>query len=32
MDIDTDVSVNGAHQDKANIDPVGLMVGVGYRF
>ncbi|OXS13962.1 outer membrane protein OmpW [Zobellella denitrificans] len=32
MDIDTDVSVNGNHVDKANIDPVGLMVGLGYRF
>ncbi|MFH7566092.1 OmpW family outer membrane protein [Oceanimonas smirnovii] len=32
MDIDTDVSVNGAHVDNTNIDPIGLMVGLGYRF
>ena len=32
MDIDTDVSVGGSQVDTANIDPVGLMVGLGYRF
>ncbi|GAA3711895.1 outer membrane beta-barrel protein [Oceanisphaera sediminis] len=32
MDIDTDVSVNGVYQDTANIDPIGLMVGLGYSF
>ncbi|WP_298720621.1 OmpW family outer membrane protein [uncultured Oceanisphaera sp.] len=32
MDIDTDVSVNGNYVDTANIDPIGLMVGLGYRF
>ena len=32
MDIDTDVSVNGNKVDQTNIDPVGLMVGLGYKF
>ncbi|OYD21142.1 OmpW family outer membrane protein [Oceanimonas baumannii] len=32
MDIDTDVTVNGVHVDNTNIDPIGLMVGLGYRF
>lgn len=32
MDIDTDVSVDGTRVDKTGIDPVGLMVGLGYRF
>jgi outer membrane protein len=32
MDIDTDVSVDGAHVEKTSIDPIGLMVGLGYRF
>ncbi|OXY80419.1 OmpW family outer membrane protein [Oceanimonas doudoroffii] len=32
MDIDTDVSVGGSKVDTAHIDPVGLMVGMGYRF
>lgn len=32
MDINTDVHVNGEFFEKTKIDPVGLMVGVGYRF
>lgn len=32
MDIDTDVSVDGTQVDRTSIDPVGLMVGLGYRF
>ena len=32
MDIDTDVTVNGGSAIKTSIDPVGVMVGLGYRF
>ena len=32
MDIDTDVTVNGGPAIKTSIDPIGLMVGLGYRF
>ncbi len=32
MDIDTDVTVDGTVVDKTSIDPIGLMVGLGYRF
>lgn len=32
MDIDTDVTVNGGDAIKTEVDPIGLMVGLGYRF
>ncbi|NLJ93381.1 MAG: outer membrane beta-barrel protein, partial [Aeromonadales bacterium] len=32
MNIESDVTVNGAVVEKTKINPVGLMVGVGYRF
>lgn len=32
MDIDTDVTVEGVGTVKTSIDPIGLMVGLGYRF
>lgn len=32
MDIDADVKVDGNKVDTTNIDPIGLMVGLGYRF
>lgn len=32
MDIDTDVTVEGFETTKTSIDPIGLMVGLGYRF
>lgn len=31
-DIDTDVSINGANVGKLELDPWGVMAGVGYRF
>lgn len=32
MNIESDVTVNGTVVDKAKINPIGLMVGLGYRF
>lgn len=32
MDIDTDVTVEGIGTVKTSIDPVGIMLGLGYRF
>lgn len=32
MNIESDVTVNGAVADKTKINPIGLMVGLGYRF
>ena len=32
MNIESDVTVNGTFVDKAKINPIGLMVGLGYRF
>lgn len=32
MNIESDVTVNGAFVDKTKINPIGLMVGLGYRF
>ena len=32
MNIESDVTVNGTVVDKTKINPIGLMVGVGYRF
>ena len=32
MDIESDVTVNGNFVDKTKINPIGLMVGLGYRF
>ncbi|MGO4999311.1 OmpW family outer membrane protein [Oceanisphaera sp. W20_SRM_FM3] len=32
MDIDTEVTINGGSATKTSIDPVGVMVGLGYRF
>lgn len=32
MDIDTDITVDGTKVDTTKVDPIGLMVGLGYRF
>ncbi|MBU3825273.1 MAG: outer membrane beta-barrel protein [Candidatus Oceanisphaera merdipullorum] len=32
MNIESDVTVDGTFVDKAKINPIGLMVGLGYRF